>query len=138
LADVGDEAGVLDGCRLGVVEHVDDRGDRGESSCAIGCPRGGAGKFNSDAVLGDRYGGDGQFIIIEGRAIDLVAFVGDEDVGVQDQASAYGSRSSVVTSASASAMSWANRSSGGAMSASAVRRSAPVRRRAGPISATGW
>ena len=40
--------------------------------------------------------------------------------------------------ATASAMAWLNSSSGGGTSASAARKSAPVRRWAGPISATGW
>src|SRR6202044_2013813 len=63
--------------------------------------------------------------------------VGDEDVGVQDQAPAHGSSSSDVTRDIAAEMLLVNASSGGVVAASDALRSAPVRRRAGPISATG-
>jgi hypothetical protein len=55
-----------------------------------------------------------------------------------DQASARGSFTSEVTMDIASEMLLANASSGGVEPASAALRSAPVPRRAGLISATGW
>lgn len=49
---------------------------------------GGVGKFDSDPVLGDGDRRDGEFVVAEGRAVDGAAFVGDQDVRLQDQASA--------------------------------------------------
>src|ERR1019366_3953528 len=43
------------------------------------------------AVSGDRYRGDGQLVVIERRAVDGSAFVGDQDAGDENQAPAHGS-----------------------------------------------
>src|SRR6266542_4890211 len=136
-ADMGEQASVVSRGRLRVVKDVDGGCYRHERSGAFGCSVGRIRHLDADAVLGDRYRGNRKFVVIQRRAVHGSAFVGDQDVGVEDQASAHGSRTSEVTMATASAMAWLNSSSGGGTSASAARRSAPVRRWAGPISATG-
>ena len=76
-------------------------------------------------------------VVIEGGPIEGAPLVVDQDVRIEDHAPAHGSASSWVRFPTASAISAANRSSGGEISVSAARRSRPVRRGAGRISATG-
>src|SRR6202167_5357722 len=137
-ADMGEQASVVSRGRLRVVKDIDGGRYRHQRPGAFGGPVGRIRHLDPDAVLGDRYRGDRKFIVVQRRAVYGAAFVGDQDIGVEDQASAHGSRTSEVTRATASAMGRPNSWSGGGTSASAERRSAPVRRWAGPISATGW
>jgi hypothetical protein len=109
LAGVGDQAGVVGDRGLGVVEHLDHGGDGGERPGAVGGPFRGVRKLDADLVFGNGHCRYGQFVIVERGAVDGPALVGDEDIGVEDQASAHGSLSSVVSSAIALLMSWAAR-----------------------------
>jgi hypothetical protein len=137
-ADVGEQAPMMGCCRLRVVKDVDSRRYGYQCPGPFGRPASRIGQFDPDAVLGDRYRGDSKIVIIQRRAVHGPAFVSDQDVRVEDQASAHGSPTSESSRAMADAMSRPNASSGGGTSASAARRLAPVRRWAGPISATGW
>ncbi len=133
---VREQAAMVGRRGLRVVKDFDGGRDGGQRPGAIGRPRRGISHLDSDAVLGDRDGRDRQLVLIQSRAVDGSALVSDQDVGVEDQASAHGSITSERSRATASAMCRLNVSSGGGTSASAERKSAPVRRCAGPISAT--
>ena len=62
---VCDESGVMSGRRLGVVQDIDRGHDRGQGSGAIRRARHGVRQLDADPVLGDRDGGDRQFVIVE-------------------------------------------------------------------------
>jgi hypothetical protein len=94
---VRDESGVVSGRGVAVVEDIDRGDDRGQSSGPVRRVLDGVGQFDADPVLGDGDGGDRQFVVVEEGAVERAAFVGDEDVGIQDQASARGSIRSFVT-----------------------------------------
>jgi hypothetical protein len=64
-ADMGKQASVVGRGRLGVVEDIDGGCYRHECPGAFGCPVGPISHFDADAVLGDRYRGDGKFVVIQ-------------------------------------------------------------------------
>jgi hypothetical protein len=57
---------VVSGCGLGVLQYVDNRHDGGECLGSFGCAFGRVRQFDPDAVLGDRHGCYGEFVVIEG------------------------------------------------------------------------
>jgi hypothetical protein len=64
-ADMGEEASVVSRGPLRVIKDIDGRCYRHECHGAFGCSVGRIGHLNADAVLGDRYRGDGKFIVIQ-------------------------------------------------------------------------
>ena len=64
-ADMGKQASVVGRGRLGVVEDIDGGCYRHECPGAFGCPVGRICHLDADAVLGDRYRGDGKFVVIQ-------------------------------------------------------------------------
>ena len=64
-ADMGEQASVVGRGRLGVVKDIDGGCYRHESPGAFGCSVGRIRHLDADAVLGDRYRGDGKFIVIQ-------------------------------------------------------------------------
>src|SRR5579859_2728247 len=136
-ADMRQQAPIVGRRRLRIVKDINGGHYRDQRPGSFCGPAGRIGELDPDSVLGDRYRSYGKFIVIQRRPVDGPAFVSDQDVAVEDQASPHGSPTSELSRAMASAMSRLNASSGGGTSASAERRSAPVRLWAGPISATG-
>ena len=64
-ADMGEQASMVSRGPLRVVKDIDGRCYRRECPGAFGCSVGHIGHLNADAVLGDRYRGDGKFILIQ-------------------------------------------------------------------------
>jgi hypothetical protein len=64
---------VVRGGDLGVIQHVNDRGDRGECPGSLGCAFGGIGQFDPGSVFGDGDRRDGELILVKG---DVPAFLG--------------------------------------------------------------
>ena len=64
-ADMGEQASVVSRGPLRVVKDIDGGRYRHECPGAFGCSVGRTRHLNADAVLGDRYRGDGKFIVIQ-------------------------------------------------------------------------
>ena len=62
---MGEQASVVSRGRLRVVKDIDGGCYRHECPGAFGCPAGRIRHLNADAVLGDRYRGDGKFVVIQ-------------------------------------------------------------------------
>ena len=62
-ADMGEQAPMVSRCRLRVVKDIDGGHYRNERPGAFGCPARRISQFDPHAVLGDRYRGDGQFVV---------------------------------------------------------------------------
>ena len=62
---MGEQAPVVSRGRLRVVKDIDGGCYRHECPGAFGCPVGRIRHLDADAVLGDRYRGDGKFVVIQ-------------------------------------------------------------------------
>ena len=62
---MGEQASVVGRGRLRVVKDIDGGCYRYECPGAFGCSVGRICHLDADAVLGDRYRGDGKFVVIQ-------------------------------------------------------------------------
>ena len=64
-ADVGKQTPMMGCCPLRVVQDINGRRYRDQRPGTFSGPAGCIGQFDPDAVLGDRYRGDGKFVVVQ-------------------------------------------------------------------------
>src|SRR3954452_24530060 len=98
---------------LGVRQHLDVLGYRGERSGAVGGAVCRVGQLDPYAVLRDGQRGDGEVIVVKLGRVDGAPLISDQDVRVEDQPPGHGSVRSSVSRAKVSARSASKDASGG-------------------------
>src|SRR5690349_9341166 len=74
-AEVGEQAAMMGCCRLRVLKDVNGRRYGCQRPGPLGRPASHIGQFDPDTVLGDRYRGDSELVVIQRRAVHGPAFV---------------------------------------------------------------